>query len=62
MEAISPSPPGADSSWKFERENREARRKLRINRKLQELEEDDIQLAAQHVNPLPLSLLIVVFK
>jgi len=50
VEAISPSPPGADSSWKFERENREARRKLRINRKLQELEEDDIQLAAQHSN------------
>lgn len=50
MEATSPSPPGAETSWKYERENRETRRKLRIVRKLQELEEDDLQLAAQHVN------------
>ena len=46
----SPSPPVAETSWKYERENREARRKQRIVRKLQELEEDDLQLVAQHVN------------
>ena len=38
----------ADSAWNCDRENREARRKLRIVRKLQELEEDEQQQVAAH--------------
>ena len=44
----SPPPPKQTESWKLE--NREAKRKQRIVRKLAELEEDDLLAASQVMN------------
>ncbi len=46
----SPSANHVAESWKGDRDNREARRRLRIVRKLQELEEDENQIAALQVS------------